>query len=795
MFDTMGNDLGLAARNLRHGGRVTAVAALSLAIGIAANTTVFSVVQALAFPRLIYPDASRIVFLESKNDARGIAEMMNSAPDARDAAPAVHQLTGICVSASQSSILRVGDTVRRVQGRRVDPGFFAVLQVPPAAGRILRDGDEPGVIVLSDTLWRSQYGADPTIVGTAIRLDGGSATVIGVMPPLFDGDADFWTPLAGAAAAAPRDDRQYEVLARIAPGSELADVNAELAALSVRLASEHPSSNRGWQMYAVPLARLHGRDAQASFLLLQAAVACVLLIACANVANILLARGAGRRREIAVRIALGASRARLMTSLLAEAILLAGAGGTIGVLLAMWGIRLSRTLLDFPDVIEPQLNVAVLAFTAGVALATGLLCGVVPALRASAVAPEPALRDEGRGSTDRSGRRIRGSLVVAQVACAVLLATCAVLLLQSVANRERMALGFEPRGAFRADLTMPPDRYRDPERAAAVVTAILADTARQPDVLAAGAHTWALPTGAGGQRAFSLPDAANASLPPGIGRSVEAVTPGYFAALGAPITAGRGFTDADRNGSAAVAVVNDALARRLWPQGNAVGQRLRLGASSERAPIVTVVGVMASVRRSPMHDAPIATAYLPYAQYPNATVTIVTRTRGNVAPGVRALTAAVHAADSELFAEGVRTLEDDMAAFTAPLRVITTVLGLFALSAVLLAALGIFGTMSYNVAQQQHDIAIRVALGAARGAILRMVLATAMRFTIAGVALGALSAAWAARALHGFLFGVAAIDPATYVTVAALLTIIAAAACWRPAHHAATVDPMSLLRR
>jgi predicted permease len=795
MLDTIRQDLVVAGRHLRRGRLVTAVALVSLALGIAANTTVFSLVKALTFPHLIYPDASRVVFLESRNDARGLAEMMVSAPDARDVAAAARMLRDASVSASQSSILRAGDVARRIQGRRVDAGFFATLDVPPALGRPLVRGDEPGVIVLSDGLWRSQFAADPRVVGATIRLDGGAVTVVGVMPPLFDGDADFWTPLGAALTGAPRDDRQYDLHARLAPGASLADVNAELSALSARLAAAYPATNRGWEVYAVPLSRLHGRDAQSSFLLLQAAVGCVLLIACANIANILLARGAGRRREIAVRIALGASRGRVIATLLTEAVALAAAGGTLGVLLAMWGIRLARSLFDFPDVIEPHLDVVVLAFTAAVSIGTGLLCGLGPALRASSVAPEPVLRADGRAATDASGGRFRALLVIAQMACAVLLATSATLLVRSVLNRERVALGFEPRQAFRASLTLPVDRYPDPAGAAATVERVVAAIASSPDILAAGVRTWALPTGAGGQRAFTLPDDHDVALAPGIGRGVEAVTPGCFAALGVRMIAGRGLTDADRSGTGGVAVVNEELARRLWPGETALGRRLRLGLPADAAPIVTVVGVVATLRRSPMHDSLIAMAYVPYAQYPNRTVTIVARTRGDMTAGTRALAAAVHATDPSLLAEGIRSMQDDVAAFTAPLRVITSVLGAFACVAVLLAALGVFGAMSYAVAERQHEIAVRTALGAARGAILRMVVASTLRLTAVGVLVGGIAAAWATRALHAFLFGIGPVDPATYLAVAGALAAIAVAACWRPARQAAGVDPMAVLRR
>jgi putative ABC transport system permease protein len=794
MLDTVRQDLAFAIRNLLRGRMVSLVAVLSLAVGIGANTTVFSLVQALEFPNLIYPDASRIVFLETRNDRRGVSEMMMSAPDARDVAAASRALQAVSIAASQSSILRTGDSATRVQGRRVDPGFFDLLRVPPALGRAIGVGDQQGVIVLSDALWRSQFGADAAVVGRAIRLDGGTTTVVGVMPALFDGDADFWTPLAGAIDASPRDDRQFDLFARIAPGSSPAAVDAELSALSARLAADHPGTNRDWRLYATPLSRQHFRDAASSFLLLQAAVGFVLLIACANIANILLARGTERRREMAVRIALGASRRRLVATLLTEALVLSGTGGVLGVLLSMWGIRLARAFVEFPDVIEPHLNLPVLAFTAAVSVLTGVVCGLGPSLRASSVAPDPVLREAGRGTTDRSAARLRAGLVVTQVAAALMLATCATLLLRSVANRERVGLGFEPRSAFRADLALPPDRYADPSRVTQTVDRILVSIAAEPDVVAAGAKTWALPTGAGAERRFTLPEDGD-RVAPVTRLGVEAVTPNYFTALGAAMKAGRGFTDGDRPGTAPVAIVNEELARRLWPDGRAIGRQLRLGLPSDRAPLVTIVGVVASMRRSPMHDTVVPTTYLPYAQYPNGTVTIVTRTRGDVEPGVRALHAAVRDADALLIAEGVKTLGADMAAFMAPLHFITSVLGAFALTAVLLSALGVFGTMSYSVVQREHEIAVRSALGAGHAAILRLIFASALRLTLAGVAIGAAAAVLAARALRGFLFGVTATDPATFATAAVALSLMAVAACWRPARRAATVDPMTLLRR
>jgi predicted permease len=793
MLNTFRQDLRFALRGLVRGRLVSAVAVLSLAAAIAANTTVFSLVQALEFPRLIYPNAGRIVFLESRNEARGIEEMMISAPDARDIAAASRTLDPVSVSAGQSSILRIDGTARRVQGRRVEPGFFALMGVPPERGRVFT-GNETDVIVLSDSLWRAQFGSDAAIVGKPIRLDGGVVTVVGVMPRLFDGDADFWTPLGTALAAAARDDRQYDLFARVASGRTLEDVRTELTDLSRRLANEHPGTNTNWVMYATPLARLHGRDTEQPFLLLQGAVGFVLLIACANIANLLLARGAERRREMAVRVALGASRRQLVASLLMDSLVLSIAGGMLGVLLSMWSIRAARGMAAFPDVIEPHLNLFVLGFTVAVTAATGVLCGLVPALRTSACAPEPVLREAGRGATDRSVNRLGASLVVAQIAVALMLSTCAALLIRSFANRERVALGFEPRGAFRVDIVLPPDRYADASQTVRFVDAVIADASANADVSAIGARTWAFPTGAGAQRVFTAPRRGNAGLPAGVRRNVEAVTPDYFAAMGAAILQGRSFTAADRLGGDAVALVNKELADRLWPSGGAVGDTLRLGGPNENAPVVTIVGVVASIRRSPMHDIPIATVYVPFAQYPNGSVTFVTRARGTSAAAVRAVSAALHDVDPELLPENLRTMEEDVADFMAPLRFVTSMLSAFAAAAILLAALGIFGVMSYTVVQRSYELAVRAALGANRPAILRLVLVRAVRLAAIGVVIGATLTLLATRALQIYLFGVTPTDPATYLAMAAALPLLAIAACWRPARQAASIDPMRLLR-
>jgi predicted permease len=420
-------------------------------------------------------------------------------------------------------------------------------------------------------------------------------TVVGVMPPRFDTDADFWTPLDVPPASFARDDRQFEAFARLRDGASLAQARQDLEAISARLSAEHPETNRGWVMASVPMAQLHGRDSRARFLLLQAAVACVLLIACANIANVLLARGSDRRTEMSIRVSLGATRRHLIASSLTEALALSAAGGALAMVLAIWGIRLARSMGGFPDAIDPQLNVFVLAFAAALSLVTAILCGIVPALRASAVAPDTALRKAGRSPAASGGHRLRAALAGAQVAAALVLAIAAVLMLQTLANRLRVDVGFDPHNAVRGDLVLTADKYPDAASISEAVRDILDGIAREPETRAAGAVTWALPTGAGGQRALTVPSAHDAALSPSVRRAVEAVTPDYFAAYGIPIKMGRPFAATDREGGAAVAIVNEQLAAALWPGRSPVGEILRLGTPSERAPLVTIVGVAGTI--------------------------------------------------------------------------------------------------------------------------------------------------------------------------------------------------------
>ncbi len=798
MIDTVRQDLNLAVRSLWREPGVTLVALASLAIGIAANATVFSLVQAVEFPRLPYPDASRIVFIESRNLPRDLSELPISAPDALDLAAVARTIDTPALTVDDSATIREAATPAHWSGRQVTPAFFSVLQMAAARGRVLSAGDERQAIVLADRFWQRELGSDPAVVGRVIHVNGEPRTVVGVMPPRFDLDADYWTPLEPATtAAATRDDRRFTLFARLARNATMADATREAADISSRLSADHPATNTGWQMFPTLLVRMHGQDSHGAFLMMQAAVAFVLLIACANIANILLARGTRRAHDMAVRIALGASRGRLVRQLLTESLLLALVGGAAGALLTLWGIRLARSLYNFPDVIDPTLNPIVIAFTALVSITTGIVCGIIPAVRASRVAPHASLQaDGGRGGAERAGRAaLRATLVAVQVASAVVLATGTALLVQTLINRAHVDLGFNPSGAIRADLTFSGAQYASADSRRIAADGFFDRLRTDPAVVAAGGQGWALSRGVGSHLQITLPTRADATVTTGGPNAIEAVTPEYFAAMAVPVKQGRTFSSTDHSGAPLVAIINEEFARTTWPDRSPLGDVVRLGTVAENAPQVTIVGVVGSIRRSAMHGSVLPRLYVAFDQFPSPSLAVVVRARGDVAPAQSAMQAALRQTDATLVLDEVRTVEADVARFIEPVRFITVLFTMFGVTGVLLAALGVFGMMSYAVSQRRREMAVRTALGARRADILRLVLGNGLRITLAGLGAGVAVAILAGRALASFLFGVSPVDPPTLMGVALVLAVVSLAACYRPARLAASADPMTVLRR
>lgn len=774
----------LAWRALLRDPQLTTVAVLSLAVGLAANTTIFSLVHALEFPRLIYPRASQLVFLESDHIERGLAGMLVSVPDAQDLARATRTLSHVAWAGDQSSVLDTGSQRRRVSGRRVSETFFSTFETSAAIGRTLRPEDPPGTVVLSHQLWSAAFGGTTTLTDLTPRLDGTVVSVVGVMPEAFDADAEFWIPLAAEPTTFARDDRQFSVFARVVPEATLAQATNEVNTLSATLAAAHAQSNAGWVMRLYPLSRLHGRDSRETFYLLQAAVLGMLLIACANIANLLLARGAERRHEMALRLSLGATRAHLARQLLAEGLVLALAGGLLGIVLSLWGIRGARALGGFPDVIAPTLNVGVLAFSAALSVLTGALCAAWPAWQASATAPEEALRQGGTRTTGGTGHG-RSVLLAIQISAALVLIGLGALLLQSWRHRQALDLGLDPAGVVRASVS------------GASTDSTLSFTealAAHPEVEAAAVSAWALPSGAGAQRAIQSTTSA-AALDPASGRTFESVSVNFFKTLRVPVRAGRVFDDTDRPGAPLVAVINETLARRISPDATPVGATLRLGEATAD-PIVTVIGVVGDVRRSVMHDSPLPRVYLPFAQHPSGSgLQLFVRARAEETPVSRLLLDTAQTVDRSLLVEDIEAASTDLARFTAGLRMTTTVLSLFGGVGLALAALGVYGTTSYVTSTRTRELAVRAALGADRGRLLRLVLRTVSQPLAVGLVAGIALSAFAVRSVEASLFGVSATDVTTMAAAVGVLILVTLLAAARPALRAANTDPMTALRQ
>lgn len=753
----MWSDLQHATRSLWRDRTAFVVAVATLAIGLAANTTVFSLVHALEFPTLPYPQADRLVFLETNNQTRGIRGMLVSIQDAVAHRETTRTLDALTITADTSAVVEGLGGRRREGGRQVDASFFDVFGSSPRFGRTLQPIDTDTTLVISHRLWTMEHG-ETWREGRTLRLDGRDRQIVGVMPAAFDGDADFWMPWTPSAAGAAADDRQYPVFARLAEGHSLIDVNAELAQRSDSLATTFAETNSGWTMVAFPIAQLHGRDDRAAFFQLQAAVGLVLLVICANVANVLLARHARQRHESAIRVALGAARFDLLRARLAEGLVLAGFGGALGLLIALWSIRAVRGLGGFASTLEPTLNLTVLAASALAALLTGLLCALVPAW-AEAHRSMDSIRVGGSRTTTGRGRG-QQALVTAQVAGAVVLGILGTLLTQSWLARQRVDLGFSPSGVVRADV----DGLATPALAEVLTTITSA-------------------TGV---------DAAAASAT--VARGVDAVTPGYFDTLGIPLLDGRMLADSDRSGTELVAVVDVTRARALQPDANVVGQFVQM-TDDAAAPRVRIVGVVGATRRSVMHASPTPRTYVPMTQAPpQETVQLLARGAGNRPPDARELTTAVSRASGTAIVSNAGTLAAELAQFTAPLRLMTTVLTAFALVGGVLVALGVFGATSYATSVRMREFAVRAALGSSSASLARLVFRTAAIPSAVGAVVGLALSVAAVRAVDAYLFGTTPLNPAALVWVIVLLAMVIGAAALRPAWIAARVDPARTLR-
>ncbi|HZI17674.1 MAG TPA: ABC transporter permease [Pyrinomonadaceae bacterium] len=819
---TLLQDLQFGLRMLWKTPGFTAVAALTLALGIGANSAIFSAVSAFILRPLPVEDAGRIVRVfetqpgHAGGQQGGSLDSSFSYPDYLDYRDGARTFEGLAVYRMEQAALGAGDQNEAVWGEMVSGNYFDTLRVRPALGRgFLPDENEvPGakpVVVLSHSLWRDRFNSDRSLVGQSVTLNNQQFAVVGVAPEGFTGTKfglamDFWVPVMMQAQMTrerpwtdSRGDNRLDVVGRLREGVTVEQAEADLTAVTRRLAEAYPESGRKGARAAV-IFETEGRFEGAAPVvklgsgLALGVVGLVLLIACANVANLLLARSTVRRKEIGIRLALGASRWRVVRQLLTESVLLSLLAGGLGLLVAFWATDLLRSILPvLPYTISFDMSPdgRALLFTLGVSLLTGLVFGLAPALQASRPELVPVLKNE-QVALRHGARRLtlRNALVVAQVALSLVVLVCGGLLLKSFYNAHSIDPGFRVENGLA--LTINPGLLGyDDERGRPFFRQLRERVEALPGVESAAFGTY-LPLSNGSSSTGPLWAEGQPEPPPGEGTYTlyTVVSPGYFRTVGIPIQRGREFDQTDRPGAPAAVIVNETLAGRLWPGEDPTGKRLMLGS---RSPNV-VVGVARDARYRTLGEAPRPMLYFSQEQRYDSGVMMVVRTQGDPEPMVKAVRGEIAALDRALPVASVRTLREHMTWALWGVRMAASLSLAFGLLALLLAAAGLYSVMAYSVSQRTREIGIRMALGAERGDVLRLVARQGMTLTGVGLALGIVGAFAATRVLSSILYGVSATDAATYAAIALLLAGVALLACYVPARRATRIDPMEALR-
>jgi putative ABC transport system permease protein len=795
-------DLRFAGRSLRRNPGFTAAAVATLALGIGANAAIFSLVRGVLLRPLPFAQPERLVSIRESHEKYG--PMVASPPNYLDFKAQSRSFEDMGAFTTSSMVLSGTGEAEQLSGAFVTSGFFETFRVPPQKGRTFTraETETPGahVVVLGHGVWARRFGGDPAIVGRSLRLQGEPYTVIGVMPASFrvpESGSDFWAPLAFEPGIEKQRGAHYlDVVARRKPGVSVESADAELRGIAGRLRDQYPLTNRAYTATATPLATALVGAAAPAMKLLLGAVALVTLVACANVGNLLLVRGTRRRSEIAIRTALGGSRRRIARQLLTEAALLGALGAAAGLALAAGSLDLILRLApgDVPRLSEVRLDAGVLGFTALWAVASVVLFGLAPALHALRPAPAIALRGYGSDSTSsRSAVGPRQIFVVAQIAIALVLSAGAGLLLRSLARLSAVDPGFRTEQAFAFELTLPEARYKDEEARAVFLDRLLETLRAQPGASGAGA-IFGLPlTGMSFSSSFR-----ESGTPPSENEAsaqLRLASRGYFDTMGIPVVAGRGFSPEDRRGAPIAILASESAAKKFFPRGDALGRRLRFGARATETRIEgEVVGIVGDVKDEELGAGPTPEFYGSLEQAPADEFHVVVRGVGAPAALSAAARSAVRAIDPELAVTRLSTLDQVVRRSVSRPRFLVRLLLVFAAMALLLCAVGIYGVVAYAVSQRTREFGIRMALGADRFAVSRLVLDEGLRLAVAGVGIGLAGAFALTRVLRGFLFEIGPGDPLTHAAVALLLAAVALAACAMPARRAAGVDPMRALK-
>jgi putative ABC transport system permease protein len=812
-MENLWQDIRYGLRMLLKTPSFSIVATIALALGIGANTAIFSVVNAVLLRPLPFPKSEQLMTIWETDHQRGQERGSYSYPNFADLRAQNHVFEHLAAYHQNDFIMTGRGEPARLQGAVVNADLFSLLGVSPVLGRgFLPDEDKPGdtgrVVVLSHELFQKRFNSDATLLNQPLTLDGEKYTVVGIMPsgfqfPIQNDPVELWTTVAGdASGKEPITDQRgahfLSVVARLKPGVSQEQAQAEVTTIAARLEQQYPDTNTHKGIRVEPSLRALVGDVRPALLILLGAVGCVLLIACANVANLLLARAMSRHKEMAIRSALGASRFRVVRQLLTESVLLSLAGGALGLLLAVWWSDLLVSLGkdDIPRALQVGMDWRVLGFTLLVSLVTGLVFGMVPAMHSAKTQLTETLKEGGRGSGEGARRnRLRGGLVVAELAIAVVLLVGAGLLIQSLWRLRQVSPGFQPQNVLTFNLALPEVRYPT-EKQSQFYHDLVTRIASLPGVESASA---VLPLPLSGDR-FGLSFKIDGRpVPKKDEPSADffAVDVGYFKAMGIPLVKGRDFSDRDQHKSPPVIIVTETFARQFFPGEDPIGKRIQPGISTfdgEHATMREIVGVVGDIRNVSLSAVSKPAFYEPQTQVPFNQMVVVARTTNDPRGLVSAFTKEVGAMDKDLPLFSVKTVEEYLATSVAAPRFNTTLLSIFATVALILTIVGLYGVMSYSVAQRTQEIGIRMALGAQTRDVLKLVVGQGLILVVLGLAIGIAGAFALTWLIASLLFGVTTRDPITFVAVSVALALVALLACYIPARRAAKVDPMVALR-
>jgi predicted permease len=804
-LDTAARDLRYAIRQLRRSPGFTAVAVLTLALGIGANTAIFSVVNAVLLRPLPYKDPSQLVILQ-EIDPR-VGDVSVTYPDFLDWRQQSHTFAQMAAFHNKGFNLSGVEQPERIVGYGVSPNFLSMLGVRPVLGRDLlpaeeKQGTEP-VVLLGYKLWQSHLGADPQVLGRSIMLDGQSFAIVGILPPTFGflGKSDVIAPI-GVWAGKLMDRGNHcdlGVLGRLAPGATIAQARTEMGTVASLLAQQYPATNRDEGVSLYTLRDQFVGDARPAILVVFGAVTFVLLIACLNVANLFLVRSTARAKEISVRLALGASRGRIIRQMLTESFMLAVLGGGLGIVMGAWGITGLGHLMP-PDSFQTmgvQMDLGVLVFTAATIVLVAVAFGLGPALQASRQDVQGALKERGRGSTSGTAQhRLRGMLATAETALALVLLVGAGLMLNSLYHLLQVSPGFQPDRVLTMEMDLRSTQYSRPAAISNFWQQVLDRVRAVPGVETAAVGT-NIPLTDNHDRSditidgLPAPAAGNSPHP-----DWHVISSGYTSALGVPLLRGRSFTDTDNETAPPVALINARMAQRFWSLEDPIGKRFTWGHPEKSKDIkwITIVGVLGDTKLYGLANPSRLEIYLPFRQELANDMNLIVRSAADPASLISAIRESVAAVDKDQPIFGIKTMRQVVDDSESTRRVTLVLLALFSALALVLAAIGVYGVMAYNVERRTQEVGIRVAFGAQKKDVLRLVLKEGTRLTLLGVAIGIAAALGLTRLMSALLFGVSPTDPLTFLGVAIVLTLVSFAACYIPARRATRVDLMVALR-